>query len=82
MIRSDLENFFLECVETVRRQVMKRRAPQQRETSAVLLGSGLHDYTVFRAEDKQHILELLLTHEKLLVYLYQKIFPTHFSSYV
>jgi hypothetical protein len=40
------------------------------------------DYAQFRTEDKLKVLELLLTHEKLLVFLYQKIFPSNFSTYV
>lgn len=30
----------------------------------------IKDYSVFRLEDKTKILELLLSHEKLLIYLY------------
>lgn len=42
----------------------------------------IKDYNTFRVEDKLKILELLLTHEKLLIYLYQKIFPSNFSNFV
>ena len=36
----------------------------------------IKDYNVFRMEDKIKVLELLVSHEKLLIYLYQKIFPS------
>lgn len=42
----------------------------------------IRDFKVFRIEDKIKILELVLTHEKLLIFLYQKIFPTNFSTFV
>lgn len=40
------------------------------------------DYNVFRMEDKIKILELLVSNEKLLIYLYQKIFPSQFNMYL
>ena len=42
----------------------------------------IKDYNVFRMEDKIRILELLVSHEKLLIYLYQKIFPSQFNMYL
>jgi len=36
----------------------------------------IKDYNVFRMEDKVKILELLVSNERLLIFLYQKIFPS------
>ncbi|KRX08053.1 hypothetical protein PPERSA_06231 [Pseudocohnilembus persalinus] len=77
--RSDLEAFFLECVQAVRRQVLKRKQPQDNINQLL---AQVQDYNVFRLEDKQKILELMVQHEKILLYIYQKIFPTQFSLHI
>ncbi|EAS06159.1 myosin heavy chain, putative (macronuclear) [Tetrahymena thermophila SB210] len=108
MARSDLETFFLECVETARKQIIKRKyvaggsanqtakKGEQNGLSQTNQNSifqspnknmgdfveSIKDYKVFRSEDKVKILELLLSHEKLMMYLYQKIFPTHFNVHL
>ncbi|KAL4482589.1 hypothetical protein ABPG72_005832 [Tetrahymena utriculariae] len=108
MARSDLETFFLECVETARKQIIKRKyvagsSANQTVKKGDQNGQGqtnqnsifqspnknmgdfvesIKDYRVFRSEDKVKILELLLSHEKLMMYLYQKIFPTHFNVHL
>ncbi|KAM3134605.1 hypothetical protein pb186bvf_013247 [Paramecium bursaria] len=78
VIRSELENFFLECVESVRRDIMKRKSINHVKQMQQYV-EQLSNFQVFLKEDKQKVLELLLSHEKLLVYLYQKIFPNHFN---
>ncbi|CAD8090011.1 unnamed protein product [Paramecium primaurelia] len=77
VIRSDLESFFLDCVETVRRDILKKKRPfgnnQQLQTSI----ENIADFSQFHKEDKLKILELVVSNEKILVFLYQKLFPNH-----
>ncbi|CAD8193381.1 unnamed protein product [Paramecium pentaurelia] len=77
VIRSDLETFFLDCVETVRRDILKKKLPfgnnqwQQNQIEMI------SDYSQFHKEDKLKILQLVVSNEKILVFLYQKLFPNH-----
>ncbi|CAD8190470.1 unnamed protein product [Paramecium octaurelia] len=77
VIRSDLESFFLDCVETVRRDILKKKRPfgntqwQQNQIEMI------SDFSQFHKEDKLKILELVVSNEKILVFLYQKLFPNH-----
>lgn len=69
-VRSDLEDFFLECVETVRRQIVKRKYQHKDCNNMNYYLNEIKDYNIFRMEDKMKILELLVSHEKLLIYIY------------
>lgn len=80
-MRSDLENFFLECVETVRKQIIKRKPPTK-STHINFYLNQIKDYSLFRTEDKIKILELLLSNEKLMMFIYQKIFPQNSSKQI
>ncbi|KAL4449906.1 hypothetical protein ABPG74_015025 [Tetrahymena malaccensis] len=83
VVRSDLENFFLECIETVRKQIIKRKPPPKTaENQLNFYLTQIKDYSVFRNEDKIKILELLLSNERLLMFIYQKIFPQNFNKYM
>ncbi|CAD8110126.1 unnamed protein product [Paramecium sonneborni] len=76
IIRSDLEYFFLECVDTVRREIQKKKllGSQQQQQSYL---DSIQDFQQFYKEDKIKILELVVSNEKLLVFIYQKLFPNH-----
>ncbi|CAK94167.1 unnamed protein product (macronuclear) [Paramecium tetraurelia] len=76
VIRSELENFFLECVETVRKEVQKKRPLANFQQYQSYLDS-VQDYSQFYKEDKIKILELVVSNEKLLVFIFQKLFPNH-----
>ncbi|CAD8180704.1 unnamed protein product [Paramecium octaurelia] len=76
VIRSELENFFLECVETVRKEVQKKRPLANFQQYQSYLDS-IQDYSQFYKEDKIKILELVVSNEKLLVFIFQKLFPNH-----
>jgi hypothetical protein len=57
--RSDLEDIFLDCVTEVRK-VVGRRSPQA---------------SFLTTTDKKHILELLVSNDKILALVYEHIFP-------
>ncbi|CAD8098440.1 unnamed protein product [Paramecium primaurelia] len=76
IIRSDLEYFFLECVETVRKEIQKKRPLTNFQQYQSYLDS-MQDFSQFYKEDKIKILELVVSNEKLLVFIYQKLFPNH-----
>ncbi|CAD8198375.1 unnamed protein product [Paramecium octaurelia] len=67
--RSEYEEFFIDCVEQVRKDIMRRRQNAQ-------VDNKFSDFNVFRKEDKFKVLELVLMNEKLLQTLHQKLFPT------
>ncbi|CAD8109803.1 unnamed protein product [Paramecium sonneborni] len=79
IIRSDLESFFLECVESVRRDILKKKRPfgnNQLQQSQI---ENITDFSQFYKEDKLKILELVVSNEKILIFLYQKLFPNHIN---
>ncbi|CAD8107934.1 unnamed protein product [Paramecium sonneborni] len=67
--RSEYEEFFIDCVEQVRKDIIRRRKNIQ-------LDNKLSDFNVFRKEDKQKVIELVLLNERLLQTLHQRMFPT------
>ncbi|CAD8104369.1 unnamed protein product [Paramecium sonneborni] len=77
VIRSDLESFFLECVESVRRDILKKKKPFGNNQILQSQIDNFTDYSQFHKEDKLKILELVVSNEKILVFLYQKLFPNH-----
>ncbi|CAD8105271.1 unnamed protein product [Paramecium sonneborni] len=76
IIRSDLEYFFLECIDAVRREIFKKRPLGNFQQQQSYLDS-IQDFQQFYKEDKIKILELVVSNEKLLVFIYQKLFPNH-----
>lgn len=78
--KSELEGVFLECVEEVRREVLRRRT-QAVMTSKYTTKSTFHEpKSSFTSKDKRRILELLIENEKVLVFLYEKLFPYRISA--
>ena len=85
--RNELEELFLKCVDETRRDIERRRAVTfARNTN---LNSTLHKTSSkfddslesaikneqFTAGDKRKVLELLLSNENVLLFLYEKLFP-------
>mmetsp|Transcript_27163 Transcript_27163/g.48747 ORF Transcript_27163/g.48747 Transcript_27163/m.48747 type:complete len:348 (-) Transcript_27163:633-1676(-) len=67
--RGELEEFFLECVENVRKEVLRRRLKSNPSTSEVKLEQ-------FTETDKRKVLELLVADERVLLLVHERIFPT------
>eukprot|EP01029_Cantina_marsupialis_P009582 TRINITY_DN22244_c0_g1_i1.p1 TRINITY_DN22244_c0_g1~~TRINITY_DN22244_c0_g1_i1.p1 ORF type:complete len:389 (-),score=91.17 TRINITY_DN22244_c0_g1_i1:133-1299(-) len=65
--RTELEKFLRECVDDVRSNIARRRARAQ-NLEDVPLGD-------FSADDRQRVLELLLSQERVVSLLYRKTFP-------
>lgn len=73
--RNQLEELFLECVEEVRRDISRRKASSiglHGDLTATLKKPGKEHFT---ATDKRKVLDLLLSNENVLLFLYEKLFP-------
>ena len=86
--RSQLEELFLGCVEETRKDIERRKAfnlARSNSTSntlnknAIKLGQDSLNQAVknenFTASDKRKVLELLLSNENVLLFLYERLFP-------
>lgn len=88
--RNQLEELFLECVEQVRRDIHRRKA-----TCIGLHGNlngtskkkkVLEDEEMvikkehFTATDKRKVLDMLLSNENVLLFIYEKLFPRAFTT--
>lgn len=87
--RAHLENLFLQCLESVKDEVKRRRsssfddrnaAAQRRSLAATKarnqkyeLGQEFED---FNATDRVRLIERLLAHDEVLTFLYQHLFPS------
>lgn len=82
MEKSELEGLFLECVDEVRKEVMRRRAKSIMRTKYPLKSTGPQKpQDSFTPNDKRKILELLISNEQVLVFLYEKLFPYRANTY-
>lgn len=81
--KSDSETLFLECVEEVRKEVLRRRAKtllnQKFGKKKVMTERDRKE--TFTPGDKRKILELLISNEQVLIMLYEKLFPYRASQF-
>lgn len=67
--RGELEDFFLECIENVRKEVIRRRLKATQKACEVSLQQ-------FTETDQRRVLELLVSDERLLLLVHDRIFPS------
>jgi len=82
---SELEAFFVDCVEQVKQDVNDRRrqahaATQQKargrsDAAAAVMGAPAASLDDFTVSDRRKVVELLLSSEQVLQFLYDKLFP-------
>jgi hypothetical protein len=86
MQRNELEGFFLECVEEVKKDVIRRRlqsanysVKKNTRGSAKTLNNDMEEQDPrldqYTSTDKKKVIELLLSNENVLLFLYEKLFP-------
>eukprot|EP00931_Biecheleriopsis_adriatica_P068519 TRINITY_DN42465_c0_g1_i1.p1 TRINITY_DN42465_c0_g1~~TRINITY_DN42465_c0_g1_i1.p1 ORF type:complete len:357 (+),score=114.16 TRINITY_DN42465_c0_g1_i1:46-1071(+) len=86
---SELEAFFLDCVDKVKRSINERRKvtaagkakgypdkPPPVHLAKLAQGASLDDFTV---TDRRKVVELLLSSEQVLQFLYDKLYPNEAS---
>lgn len=89
---SELESFFLQCVERVKNEITQRRSAQRPaanvakvksrkakdvDSPKVSLSITIEDFT---QADRRHVVQLLLSSEHVLQFLYDKLFPPAIGS--
>lgn len=57
--KSELEEFFLKCIDEARKDVMRKK----------------HQHSTAQKSKKEKVLDVLLSSEDVLVFLYEKLFP-------
>lgn len=62
----ELKNWFLECIETIRKQVAQRKFYGYKSEDL----NGISSWEQFRMIDKLRLLEMFMQNEKLLVWMY------------
>ncbi|CAI2360921.1 unnamed protein product [Moneuplotes crassus] len=84
--RNDLEDFFLNCIEEVKKDIKKRREKQDGYQSKKLSRSNSEivnknrrikgpKYENFTKTDKKKVIEMLISNEQVLLFLYEHLFP-------
>ena len=73
--KNDLEQLFIECVDEVRKNVIKRRSDFNQRYRSSRFGAE-----VLNSSDKQKVLEMLICNEQVLVVLYELLFPHKASA--
>jgi hypothetical protein len=81
--KSELEEFFLECVEEVKKNIKKRKEFQIKNTryskstakTTVSTSSKEPKLAGFASQDKAKVIELLMENDNVLLFLYEKLFP-------
>jgi hypothetical protein len=76
-----MENLFLECVDEVKKDVWKRRVENFANQKFRRNNQTAKENNYFPAADKRKILELLVSKEKVLMMLYEKLFPHRAAHY-
>ena len=81
--KSEMETIFLECIEEVRKEVIKRRAVINVGQKYTKRASSSHkaERSTLSPTDKQKILELLVSNEKVLLLIYEKLFPHRINHF-
>ncbi len=69
---SELKNWFLECVKSIKKEITSRKSGFTSPAVDIMKVTSLEE---FKTIDKLRLLEMFLENEKLLVYMYQKVFP-------
>ena len=72
---NEMKEWFLECVRTVKREVAMRN-----HSSTMLDLNSIISIEEFKTVDKLRLLELFLQNEKLLTWLYERIFPDRMAG--
>ena len=72
---NEMKDWFLECVRTVKREVAMRN-----HSSTMLDLTSIISIDEFKTVDKLRLLELFLQNEKLLTWLYERIFPDRMAG--
>ena len=80
-VKSEMENLFLECVDEVKKDVWKRKVDSITNQKFKRSNMTAKENNYFPATDKRRILELLVSKEKVLMMLYEKIFPHRAAQY-
>eukprot|EP00658_Telonema_sp_P-2_P026772 TRINITY_DN20838_c0_g2_i1.p1 TRINITY_DN20838_c0_g2~~TRINITY_DN20838_c0_g2_i1.p1 ORF type:complete len:484 (-),score=169.91 TRINITY_DN20838_c0_g2_i1:287-1645(-) len=70
--RTELEAFLRQCIEDVKTEINRRRADMTAVLASDSEGSGLME---FSAADRERVMELLLSQERVINLLYDKTFP-------
>ena len=81
--RSQLEEFFLECVDEVKKEISKRKDIQSNskfshkstKNSISSLPTLKSRFSQFTSSDKQQVIEMLFQNDSVLLFLYEKLFP-------
>lgn len=75
--KSELEVLFLSCVDEVRKEVIKRRTQNlfAQKYSKRSPSPGRLDRNALTSADKRKVLELLVSNEKVLILIFEKLFP-------
>lgn len=69
---SELKNWFLECIRSIKKEISSRKSGFTSPAVDIMKVTSLEE---FKTIDKLRLLEMFLENEKLLVYMYQKMFP-------
>jgi hypothetical protein len=72
----ELKGWFLECLKTIKKEVAQRK----NYASKGLQIEAVKSLEEFKMIDKLRLLEMFLQNEKLLVWMYQKIFPSRMDE--
>jgi hypothetical protein len=82
--KSELEALFLECVDEVRKDVIKRRTQNlfTQKFQKKSVSPARPDRNALTSSDRRKILELLVSNEKVLILIFEKLFPHKSLSYL
>lgn len=80
--RNEMEELYLQCVDEVKRDIIRRRGVTMNRQGGKLDPESLKVKTQhFTGTDKKNVIDLLLSNENVLLFIYDKLFPRTSQSY-